>query len=94
MPKNSDRPSPAELEKKRKFDLQTSGPPPDLDKRRLIFDSLVAIIDRKFGQNRDRNRDHLTNKGISSCVFTWGAGYDGQLGISLLTDHQASDGTG
>jgi hypothetical protein len=54
-----------------------NGPPPDLRQRALIFDSLGKIVTTK------PQKTHIKNKSGESrgtYVFTWGAGYQGQLG--------------
>ena len=57
---------------------QQSGPPPNITKRQLIFDSLQKIISRNFGKLSSRQAVLGETRG--TYVFTWGAGYHGQLG--------------
>lgn len=57
---------------------QEQGPPPDMKKRQLIFDSLSKIISRHFGKGSSKNAIEGETRG--TYVFTWGAGYHGQLG--------------
>lgn len=56
-----------------------TGPPPDMKKRHLIFDSLAKIISRNFGKS-------VTKPGETrgTYVYTWGAGYHGQLGRKFV----------
>jgi hypothetical protein len=55
---------------------QADGPPPDMAKRALIFDSLSKIISRTFGKGA--SRAGVTGETRGTYVFTWGAGYHGQ----------------
>jgi len=57
---------------------QADGPPPDMAKRALIFDSRSKIISRTFGKGAARAG--VTGETRGTYVFTWGAGYHGQLG--------------
>lgn len=52
-----------------------TGPPPDDAKRKLIFDSLQKIIGKGFARGGRGGRDTR-----GTYVYTWGAGYHGQLG--------------
>jgi alpha-tubulin suppressor-like RCC1 family protein len=54
------------------------GPSPDLKKRCLIFDSLRKIVDRKSGRTANGNNLGRENRG--TYIYTFGAGYHGQLG--------------
>jgi len=72
-----------ELERKRAVQArirkeQAEGPPPDMAKRALIFDSLSKIISRTFGKGASRSG--VTGETRGTYIFTWGAGYHGQLG--------------
>lgn len=60
------------------FDFTDSGPPPDLKQRGLIFDSLQKIVGRQIGRQKPRGR--RTGESRGTFIFTWGAGYHGQLG--------------
>lgn len=60
------------------FDFTDSGPPPDLKQRGLIFDSLQKIVGRQIGRQKARGR--RTGESRGTFIFTWGAGYHGQLG--------------
>jgi hypothetical protein len=63
------------------LDLQYSkGPPPDLAKRKLIFDSLQKIISSNY---ESKNRQSALEPNRGTCVFSWGAGYRGQLGFEI-----------
>lgn len=53
------------------------GPPPDLRQRRLIFDSFAKFTGRTDGRQKPRAR---TGSNRGTFIFTWGAGYHGQLG--------------
>lgn len=57
---------------------QQSGPPPNIKKRQLIFDSLQKIISRNFGKSN--SRQSVLGETRGTYIFTWGAGYHGQLG--------------
>ncbi len=59
-----------------------TAPPPDLRQRRLIFDSLQQIVNIP---HRSRDSDK-SNRGTN--VFTWGAGYSGQLGRKFARGHK------
>lgn len=57
------------------------GPPPDMLRRQLVFDSLSKIIDNKAYNRalaRSSGGDGKEDRG--TFVYTWGAGYHGQLG--------------
>lgn len=65
-----------EEEKTVKTKLIDTGPPPDFEKRELIFDSLSKII----GKNFERGGRSGARDTRGTYVYTWGAGYQGQLG--------------
>jgi hypothetical protein len=52
---------------------QAEGPPPDLAKRSLIFDSLSKIISRTFGKGA--SKAGVSGETRGTYIFTWGAGY-------------------
>jgi len=51
------------------------GPPPNMTRRCLIFDSLQALLSRGTGPSA-----FSENSTGGTYVYTWGAGYNGQLG--------------
>lgn len=73
----------SDKEKKKKlmkFDFEAGGPPPDMRQRKLIFDSLSKIVTANPNKNR-RKEQNADSRG--TYIFTWGAGYQGQLGRRL-----------
>lgn len=58
------------------FGFVEAGPPPDIRQRELIFDSMQKIFNVQPGKGGRRVGG--TNRG--TFVYTWGAGYHGQLG--------------
>ena len=60
------------------IDIINTGPPPDLLRRQLIYDSLSKIIDNKI-YNRNLSRSNEKDD-RGTFVYTCGAGYHGQLG--------------
>jgi alpha-tubulin suppressor-like RCC1 family protein len=51
-----------------------------MKKRQLLFDSLSKIVSRSFGAKGLRSKKTAQPKSKGTLVFTWGAGYHGQLG--------------
>lgn len=60
--------------------LVETGPPPDFKKRHLIFDSLIKIISRNYAKTSTKS----TGDSKGTYVYTWGAGYHGQLGQKFV----------
>jgi E3 ubiquitin-protein ligase HERC4 len=60
-----------------------NAPPPNFRKRQLIFDSLAKIIGREFGKDSAKDAKENIGDTRGTFVFTWGAGYVGQLGRKL-----------
>lgn len=56
-----------------------SGPPPDMKKRQLIFDSLQKIVGSTF-----KGRGGNPGDSRGTYVYTFGAGYHGQLGRKFV----------
>jgi alpha-tubulin suppressor-like RCC1 family protein len=65
-----------------KTDFVDSGPPPDMRQRNLIFDAFEKIVGRTKGRQKGRGRRTGQNRG--TFLFTWGAGYHGQLGRKFV----------
>lgn len=58
-------------------DIVNNGPPPDLQRRQLLFDSLSKIIDNKSYNRALARSNDKDDRG--TFIYTCGAGYHGQL---------------
>mmetsp|Transcript_2410 Transcript_2410/g.4500 ORF Transcript_2410/g.4500 Transcript_2410/m.4500 type:complete len:1051 (+) Transcript_2410:95-3247(+) len=74
--------SSSKKKEEKKVKLVDTGPPPDFKKRHLIFDSLTKIISRDYSKNRKSTVNTGDSRG--TYVYTWGAGYHGQLGQKFV----------
>jgi alpha-tubulin suppressor-like RCC1 family protein len=68
-----------------RYDFVDDGPPPDMKRRELVFDSLTKIVKSQPAKGR-----HTASIGNSrgTHMFTWGAGYHGQLGRKFVRGHK------
>lgn len=62
-----------------------NGPPPDMKKRALLFDSMRTIVGRGFSNYHNSFND-MNARGTH--IYSWGAGYHGQLGRKFTRGHK------
>lgn len=79
-------------------DYINTGPPPNMKRRKLIFDSMRTIIERDAGSSggsgggmsggMSSNQDGNDGKESGRYVYVFGAGYHGQLGRKAARGHK------
>eukprot|EP01084_Bolivina_argentea_P073109 132689_1 len=69
-------------------DYINTGPPPNMKRRKLIFDSMRTIIERDAGNSGGGAGAGDTTEDRGRYVYVFGAGYHGQLGRKAARGHK------